>query len=70
MFVLNQTILSLSLPSEQTFENTFVNSEMWCTKTWKNFGPFIKIIRRAQRLINLEIPVLVQSLESSNIELG
>ena len=25
---------------------------------------------RAQRLINLEIPVLVQSLKSSNIEIG
>ena len=25
---------------------------------------------RAQRLINLEIPVLVQSLKSSNVELG
>ena len=28
------------------------------------------IISRAQRLINLEIPVLVRSLKSSNVELG
>ena len=28
------------------------------------------IMRRAQRLINLEIAVLVRSLKSSNIELG
>ena len=30
----------------------------------------IKHILRAQRLINLEIPVLVRSLKSSNVELG
>ena len=29
-----------------------------------------KDVLRAQRLINLEIPVLVRSLKSSNIELG
>ena len=30
----------------------------------------IGILVRAQRLINLEIPVLVRSLKSSNVELG
>ena len=30
----------------------------------------IKGVHRAQRLINLEIPVLVRSLKSSNVELG
>ena len=30
----------------------------------------IKLDKRAQRLINLEIPVLVRSLKSSNVELG
>ena len=30
----------------------------------------INIANRAQRLINLEIPVLVRSLKSSNVELG
>ena len=29
-----------------------------------------KLFVRAQRLINLEIPVLVRSLKSSNVELG
>ena len=30
----------------------------------------ISVFLRAQRLINLEIPVLVRSLKSSNVELG
>ena len=30
----------------------------------------IRLLCRAQRLINLEIPVLVRSLKSSNVELG
>ena len=30
----------------------------------------IKPTNRAQQLINLEIPVLVRSLKSSNVELG
>ena len=29
-----------------------------------------KVSKRAQRLINLEIPVLVRLLKSSNVELG
>ena len=33
-------------------------------------GTSIKTCYRAQRLINLEIPVLVRSLKSSNVELG
>ena len=35
------------------------------TRLFNNFRSF-----GAQRLINLEIPVLVQSLKSSNVELG
>ena len=30
----------------------------------------VKLLLGAQRLINLEIPVLVRSLKSSNVELG
>ena len=30
----------------------------------------LSLLARAQRLINLEIPVLVRSLKSSNVELG
>ena len=35
---------------------------IWCIYKWNRM--------RAQRLINLEIPVLVRSLKSSNVELG
>ena len=34
------------------------------------YVPSLGIEQRAQRLINLEIPVLVRSLKSNNVELG
>ena len=45
------------------------------TETTKKVDPFRAkaneaLKTRAQRLINLEIPVLVRSLKSSNVELG
>ena len=45
-----------------TFYNYFHSRPLDLLHKWLNI--------RAQRLINLEIPVLVRSLKSSNIELG
>ena len=58
----------------------FYENEASCEKNMETFLRCIeavsgtnnsyKKVERAQRLINLEIPVLVRSLKSSNVELG
>ena len=52
--------------------NNIITWKTYLSKTPINFKilPFVKDLILAQRLINLEIPVLVRSLKSSNVELG
>ena len=58
---------TISQPAELVAYVRYVYITRW--ETARLFS-FIKLLIRAQRLINLEIPVLVRSLKSSNVELG
>ena len=58
--------VSMSL-SDDVRLNKVINTYSFCM-TAKIAGAYIDF--PAQRLINLEIPVLIRSLESSNFELG
>ena len=51
-------------PGCALMERSFYGAAILMVEDW------CEIILRAQRLINLEIPVLVRSLKASNVELG
>ena len=61
------------LQSEEIIQSILRDINVNASHQYGQVGPIYKAINqlgRAQRLINLEIPVLARSLKSSNVELG
>ena len=63
---------SLAPKTEQAYDRAFKEWEKYAMEECIPILPItpIDLGNWAQRLINLEIPVLVRSLKSSNVELG
>ena len=61
---------SQSLDGWRSFKYMLANCHDFSDHAKTDIFKLIRPMCRAQRLINLEIPVLVRSLKSSNVELG